>query len=331
MNFPRIIHRDLNLDFVKGFLVICMVMYHTISYFTTAGYDGTKYVRFVTGSFIFISGYIVAVFYQKKFELNKIKICRRLLTRGLKLLLIFTFLNITINLLGIQSHKLIHYKIELYLMNLGSIYIKGNSIYAVFQIIVPIAYLLLLSPILLIFQKWRKTIIIVTSILLLAHVAFNIASFNLYGLLIGLVGLSFGLIGINHETYAIKFKSIIIIMFCITIFMMEYFDRNIISYAIGIMIILKLVYDFSKTQDLAKYFNKLVVLLGQYSLLSYLMQIFFLQSIYQLFIKQRFDLGYEAFVIFVITNIFLILLCLLLDLLRSKFRLIDKSYKLIFS
>lgn len=216
-------------------------------------------------------------------------------------------------------------------MSLGSIYIEGNSIYAVFQILVPIAYLLLLSPILLVFQKWRKTIIILTSILLLVHVAFNIASFNLYGLLIGLIGLSVGLMGINHETHSIKFKSIIIIIFCITIFMMKYFDRNIIFYAVGIMIILKLVYDLSKTQDLTKNFNTLIVLLGQYSLLSYLIQIFFLQSIYQLFIKHRFDLGYEAFVIFVITNIFLIFFSLLIDLLRSKFRLLDKSYKLIFS
>ena len=99
--------RDLSLDFVKGFLVICMVIYHTISYFTTAGYDGIKYLRFVTGSFIFISGYIVAVFYRRKFELDNKTTFKRLVIRGLKLLLIFTFLNIIINLSGIKSHKLI--------------------------------------------------------------------------------------------------------------------------------------------------------------------------------------------------------------------------------
>lgn len=323
--------RDLNLDFVKGFLVICMVMYHTITYFTNAGYDGTKYIRFVTGSFIFISGYIVAVYYQKKFEINKKKICERLEVRGLKLLSLFTFINIAINVLGIQSHKLIFYNIESYLTSLYSVYIEGNSIYAVFQIIVPISYLLLLSPILLIFQKWRKTIIIVISILLTVHVALGIASFNLYGLLIGLAGFSVGLTRINHVKYGIKFKSIIIIVFCITVLMFKYFDRNIISYAIGIMIILKLVYDFSKTQDLSRHFNKLIVLLGQYSLVAYFTQILFLQCIYQTFITRRFNFGYEAITIFIITNFFLILLCLLLDLLRRNFRLLDKSYKLIFS
>jgi hypothetical protein len=137
--------------------------------------------------------------------------------------------------------------------------------------------------------------------------------------------------GINNEKYAIKFKTIIIIITCITVFMMKYFDRNIISYAMGIIIIIKLAYDFSKTQDLTKYLNKLLILLGQYSLISYIMQILFLQGIYKFWVKQRFDLGYEVFIIFVIINVFLILVCLLLELLRSKFKFVDESYKLIFS
>lgn len=324
-------NRDTSLDFVKGFLVIVMVMYHTISYFTTAGYAGTQYVRFGNGAFIFISGYIVSVFYQRKFELDKIRVCKRLAARGLKLLLIFTFINVMINLFGIHSLKSIQYDIDLYFIDIYSIYITGDSTYSVFKIIVPIAYLLLLSPIILFFKSWRKTIIIATSILLSAYVIFRIDLFNLYGLLIGLVGLSFGLLGGDHDKFSIKLKTIIIILFCITVSMMKYFDRNIMSYSLGIIIILKLVYDFSKTQNLTEPFNKLIIMLGQYSLLSYLIQIAFLQLLYQLVVKQKFDLGYEAFVIVVITNTFLIAVFLLLETLRDKFRVIDKSYKLIFS
>jgi hypothetical protein len=327
--------RDLNLDFVKGFLVVCMVIYHSISCFTTLGYDGTKYVRFVTGSFIFISGYIVAVFYSKKFGLNKKIVCKKLILRGLKLLLIFTFLNIIINLSGLQSHKVVKFDIALYLLNLKDIYIDGNSIYAVFQILVPIAYLLILSPLFLLFHKWIKTILITVFLLLSAYAILNIIFFNLYGLIIGLVGLSLGLLRITHELYCIRRKIIIIFIFCICILLMKFLDKNIITYMMGVIIILKLVYDFSKTQDLTKYFNKLMVMLGQYSLISYIMQIFFLQSIYQLFIEQRFGLGYEAFVILVITNIFtnifLVLVCLVLERLRSEFEFVNKSYKLIFS
>ena len=136
--------------------------------------------------------------------------------------------------------------------------------------------------------------------------------------------------GINFETYAIKFKTIIIIIFCITSFMMKYFDRNIISYCIGILLTIKLVYDFSKTQNLSKYINKLIVLLGQYSLLSYLMQIFFLQSIFQFFVKQRFYIGYETFLIILLTSLFLTIICYLIDYLRRKYDSVNKSYKFIF-
>ena len=253
------------------------------------------------------------------------------MTRRLKHILIFTFLNILINLSGIQSHKHIEYDLYFFFMDLYDIYIEGSSRYAVFPIIVPIAYLLFLSPLLLMIQVWRKLIIAVTAIMLSAYVAFSINYFNLYGLLIGLVGLSAGLMGIKHNLYKIKYRSIIIIIFCAMVFMMKLFDKNIISYSISIMIIVKLFYDFSKTQDLNRHINKLVLLLGQYSLISYIAQIFFLQCLYKFAFKQRFDSGFEVFGIFVITTAFLTLLCLTLDYLRSKFRIINQSYKLIFS
>lgn len=324
-------NRDASLDFVKGYLVcVVMVMGHIVSLLTTAGYDGVVYFRFGTGSFVFISGYIVAVFYSKKYLQDKKKICKRLVNRGLKLLLIFTFLNILINVFALQSYKSFQNEINPHLMNLYSIYITGGSSTS-FAILVPIAYLLILSPFLLAFQSFKKTIVITTSLLLLAYVFSEIHFYNLYFLLIGLTGLSIGLMDINDEAYAIKYKTIIILVFCITILTIKFFDKNIITYVIGILINLKLVYDFSRTQNLTSPFYKLIILLGQYSLLTYLMQIFFLQMVYRLFLKQKIAFGYEAFLIFVITNIFLILLCLLLELLRSKLKLIDKSYKMIFS
>lgn len=308
-----------------------MVFYHTINYFATIGYDGTKYLRFVTGSFIFISGYIVAVFYQHKYLLNRIATSKRLVTRGFKILIIYTSLNLLINLLNIQTFKAIQYDIDSFLTNLDDIYLKGNSLYAAFQILVPIAYLLILSPLLLFWGKWKKTIIASTAILLSAHVLLNISSFNLYGLLIGLFGLSIGLLSIDQNAFSIKSKSLIIVLFCLSIIMMPFFDKNILLYAIGLTIIMKLVFDFSKLLNLDIFLNKLVILLGRYSLLSYLMQIFFLQGMYQLFLKKRFDLGYELLLIIFITNIFLIVLCSLIDLLRHKFILLNRLYKLVFA
>jgi fucose 4-O-acetylase-like acetyltransferase len=54
--------RDLTLDVVKGALVVLMVVCHAMNIFSIAGPDEYAYVRFVSGSFILMSCYIVARF-----------------------------------------------------------------------------------------------------------------------------------------------------------------------------------------------------------------------------------------------------------------------------
>jgi hypothetical protein len=58
----------LTLDLVKGALVVVMVVYHAMNIFSTAGPDEYVYVRFVSGSFILMSGYIVARFHEARFK-----------------------------------------------------------------------------------------------------------------------------------------------------------------------------------------------------------------------------------------------------------------------
>src|SRR5215471_235911 len=95
--------RDLILDFVKGILVIVMVIYHVMNVFSTASPEAFGYIRFVSGSFIFISGYIISVFYEQRFQTDGTSTSKRLAVRGLKILFIFTILNIFINLTGLKN------------------------------------------------------------------------------------------------------------------------------------------------------------------------------------------------------------------------------------
>lgn len=92
--------RDLTLDLVKGALVVVMVVYHAMNIFSTAGPDEYAYVRFVSGSFILMSGYIVARFHEARFKADRRSTSRRLVVRGLKLLMLFTLLSLLINLMG---------------------------------------------------------------------------------------------------------------------------------------------------------------------------------------------------------------------------------------
>ena len=324
--------RDLDLDYVKGFLVLSMVIYHTFNYFTTAGYSATQYVRYSTGAFIFISGYLVATYYKNKFCLNKKAVCKRLIIRGMKLLIIFTVINLLISFIGLETFKKIDYDLNQFLKNLDTILISGNTNLFVFPILVPISYALMLSPLFLFSHEWEKTMIFITALLVSAYLMMDIDIFNLYGLIISLIAMLVGLLQDDKKLYySIKSKVLILCLFCACIFLMKYFDRNILSYTIGILIILKLVYDFSKTQNPANPVSRILVLWGQYTLIGYLSQIFFLQIVRRFVFRGRYEMGYKILLIILITCIFLFVLCKTLDLLRNRFTTIDKSYKFIFS
>ena len=82
---PSPSHRDLSLDFVKGFLLVVMVVHHATDYFvveSAATATVYRYIHFVSGAFIFSAGYVVANFYKDKFARNKVKTANRLIGRG---------------------------------------------------------------------------------------------------------------------------------------------------------------------------------------------------------------------------------------------------------
>jgi hypothetical protein len=53
--------RDLALDLVKGALVVVRVVYHAVNVFSTAGPDEYACVRFVSGCFTLMSGYLTGI------------------------------------------------------------------------------------------------------------------------------------------------------------------------------------------------------------------------------------------------------------------------------
>src|SRR5215813_5460686 len=81
------------LDFTKGALVLIMVLYHWINYFIGPQWPYYFYLRFLTPSFIFITGFMISHVYLAKYEVTDLRLPRRLFIRGLKLMGIFLALN----------------------------------------------------------------------------------------------------------------------------------------------------------------------------------------------------------------------------------------------
>src|SRR6266404_7039789 len=81
------------LDFTKGALVLIMVLYHWLNYFF--GPTDNRYLRFLTPSFIFISGFLISNIYLSKYGISDPHLPKRLIQRGLKVFGVFVLLNVT--------------------------------------------------------------------------------------------------------------------------------------------------------------------------------------------------------------------------------------------
>ena len=61
--------RNSALDFTKGALVLFMVLYHSLNYFRLdRGGPYLTYLRFLSPSFIFISGFLITHIYRSKYQ-----------------------------------------------------------------------------------------------------------------------------------------------------------------------------------------------------------------------------------------------------------------------
>ena len=90
---PTRVPRDAAIDFTKGALVLFMVLYHWLNYFVGPQGHFYNYLRFLTPSFIFISGFMISRIHLGRYENNGLRLAKRLTVRGLKLLALVFLLN----------------------------------------------------------------------------------------------------------------------------------------------------------------------------------------------------------------------------------------------
>ena len=84
------------LDFTKGTLVLIMVLYHWMNYFVAVDGTAYKYLRFLTPSFTFITGFLISSVYLSRADESRQRTPKRLLLRGLKLFCIVLLLNLAV-------------------------------------------------------------------------------------------------------------------------------------------------------------------------------------------------------------------------------------------
>ena len=98
--------RNINIDLIKGALVITMIFYHCIFNISNQYLDFTQNVReilhFLHYAFLFISGYLCGFHYLPlSIKESSQKVGQRLRMRAIKIFLIFLLANVTLYILGL--------------------------------------------------------------------------------------------------------------------------------------------------------------------------------------------------------------------------------------
>jgi len=326
-------------DFTKGALVLFMVLYHWLNYFIGATGDVYKYLRFLTPSFIFITGFLISYVHFSKYGADNPLLSKRLFVRGLKLIGLFVLLNACICLLLPNSPVVRVLRGNTWLDDMQNVFISGNTVSdgisktASFIILVPIGYLLMISALLLVVgRRYRYAFHVACGLSLLVSIfsPFGIQSVNLNMLAIGLLGVVFGYVSPNEIARFARHPYVIGFAYCVYLIAVTVWDVPFPLRIIGVILTTALIYIAGNAQGEPGILRKHVILLGSYSLFGYISQIAFLQMLRRGL--SHVDLSVGVMGISLIAGFALTMLGVeIVDWARKKSPVVNKVYRVVFA
>jgi len=327
------------LDFTKGTLVLFMVLYHWLNYFVSPAGDIYRYLRFLTPSFIFITGFLISNVYLSRYDLGDRRPPKRLIRRGAKILGLFTVLNVITSVFVSESYR---GKI-LFLSSIGnifSIYVTGNigvpgeGKLAIFYILVPISYVLILSAGLLIACRLYKYVFHAVGVLLLLGILLlyvnGFESANLELLTIGLLGMISGYLPIEKINDLTRHPYAIVAAYLCYTVGITVLDVVYPVQVVGVYLTLLLIYMLGvKSREVSRVRSH-IILLGKYSLFGYIAQIVVLQLLYRGL--RHVDLGIGIFPISFLGAFVLTMMTVeMVERARAKSTTADRLYRVVFA
>jgi len=318
------------LDWTKGALVLCMVLYHAINYsaFRPMAF---RFMAFLPPSFILIAGFVVGQVYAAKYDLKTWKPYLRLGVRGFKLLVLFIVLNVTYCII-LERNFL--YGVMEFADRSNAIFLSGNGREGIFEVLLPIAYFLLLAPVLLwLRSRVSGAIIFCAAGIFLLCVALEMNGLfykNLSLLSAGLLGMACGLIPIDSINLFVRHWLPVLGLYALYRLCSYFVGEIYVVQMLGAVTSLALLYTCALHLDCASVFGRQMVMFGRYSLLGYLVQIPLIQIIVHVFVGKP-DHWIGVSTVAVITTVFLFLIVRGVHELRSRSRLMDGTYKAVFA
>lgn len=327
------------LDFTKGALVLIMVLYHWVNYFIGFDWPYYRYLRFLTPSFIFVTGFLISTVYLSRGS-QGLSLSKRLLVRALKLLTIFVVLNAARFLLLAASSSAIAVMGQLTFKNLAVVFVTGDIFFgatakiAAFTILIPISYLLILSAALIPFyQIWKYSFHALCASCLASILVLYLKGYgclNLELVTIGLVGVLIGFIPIERINQRISHPVVLGFAYTLYLVAITIWNTRFPLLIVGVCLSLVAIYLLGRGDDKPGVVRRHIILLGKYSLFGYVSQIAILQALSA--ILRHIELWPLFHVVsFVMCFALTIAAAEAVDRSRAKSAIVDLAYRAIFT
>lgn len=285
------------LDATKGILVVFMVLYHSLNY-TTQYQLAFRYLSFLPPSFILITGFLLSSVYLARYAPTDLRMHLRLVTRGIKLVGLFTVLNLAGQVVQSRNYHNPTRGLDYFLRHWMDVYFYGESRMAVFEILLPIAYLLLLAPALVLIAARHRFALPLLALPLGAVCLWldsrGLSSPNLNLIVAGILGMTCRVSFAALEPLG-RYLPFTVAGYAAYAIVGLIWGQPFALQLIGAVLGLAAIYGASLHLGAGNWLKHWLVRLGQYSLVAYIAQIGILQMLSHFHGRpQPFSLGFAA-------------------------------------
>lgn len=319
--------RDEALDWVKGVLVVLMVIYHSLNY-SPYSQVAFAYIAFLPVSFIFMAGFLLTSSYLTRYDIKDWRLHKRLVIRGVKLIVLFSALNLGLYVVAMGPRFL-----QQFSENFRAIYLATGGKLASFPILTSIGYLLVLAPLLLVIGSLNRWVLPTLALALAVFCSFMewkaSVGYHLGMISVGIIGAAFGLLPLPRVIgFARKLPVLII---CYGVY-------RTCSYCIGdpyalqltgAVVTLLLLYGLGLKLSAETRIYMEIVLLGRYSLFGYIMQLGIIQFSVRVFGPFRTPLAVVILTLVALAATWAV--TVIVHRLRAKAHWVDKTYRATFA
>lgn len=330
--------RDVAMDFTKGALVLFMVLYHWLNYFVGPQGQYYIYLRFLTPSFIFISGFMISRIHLGRYGSSDRRLSKRLTVRGFKLLALVVLLNALISFA--QARFQVGYAtLAKFVRNISWALVVSNPATSEgqksvsFSMLIPIAYLLILSAGMVTLTKREKSVfryaLLVLTVVVTFSYAYGVVSSYLDLLLIGVLGVVIGFVEREQIAFVLGHPYALIVLYCCYLAVITIWGVTLPLQVASVILSAALLYIAGSKKEPGAAWGR-IILLGKYSLLGYVAQIAILQGLRKVSWLSQHALGVLLASLLLGTLLTLITVEVA-DFARRKSTLADSLYRLVFA